>query len=219
MTFHLTSNGFEATDDLGNRSMITRLIKQPPDYKFRTYPEGSLIQHIQRNQAHYLGCVFAVVRSWYATGKRRLPTQHTFIEWVGSLDWIVQKVFNLPPLLEGHQEAVTRVTNPGLSWLRRIALVVTKQNRLGLELKAMALVEMSKSDEIEIPNAKRTDDLGLAQQVGILLARVFAQADECQVDVYQVRRIIRREYTAGGGQEEVKYYVFQKPGGPSGPEM
>ena len=211
-TFHLTSNGFETTEDLGNRSMITRLVKQPPGYQFRSYPEGGLIQHVLGNQAHYLGCVFAVVKQWHAAGKPRLPTPHSFVEWIGTLDWIVQNLFKLPPLLDGHAAAIARVTNPGLSWLRQIAHVVAKQNLLGHHLKAMTLVEMSKTAEIEIPNGKdRTDDQGRAQQVGMLMAKVFVHADECSLDVYTVRRIVERE-SVGGKMEDVKYYSFQKAG-------
>jgi hypothetical protein len=133
------------------------------------------------------------------------------------LDWIVQEVFNLPPLLEGHQQAVQRVTTPGLSWLRLITLAVARQNRLGLDLKAMALVEISKSSDIPIPNAAtRVDDRGLAQQVGVLLGRVFGEGDECTVDGYLVRRIKERDRATG---EEMKYYRFEKLGGRAEPEM
>jgi hypothetical protein len=83
----------------------------------------------------------------------------------------------------------------------------------------MTVVELSKSADIEIPNAKRTDDLGLAQQVGILLSRVFAQSDECQFDKYQVKRLVRREFAGGHGQEDVTYYVFQKLGEANDPGM
>ena len=86
VVMQITSNGFEATVDLGNRAMIMSIVKQAPDYEFRTYDEGSVLQHVTARHLHYLGCVFAVVKHWYAAGKPRLRTTHSFTEWVGTLD-------------------------------------------------------------------------------------------------------------------------------------
>jgi hypothetical protein len=42
----LSSNRAEMTPDLANRSVITRLRKQPAGYRFKDYPEGDLLAHI-----------------------------------------------------------------------------------------------------------------------------------------------------------------------------
>jgi len=214
-TFHLTSNGFEATDDLGSRSMITRLIKQPAGYPFKTYAEGGLIQHVQRNQGHYLGCVFAIVKHWHAAGKPALPTQHSFVEWIGTLDWIVQKVFKLSPLLEGHAEAVARVTNPGLSWLRGVALQVIAEGREGHELQAMALVQLSQNAELPIPGGDRarTESGDLARQVGMLMQKCFKEGDTVELDSFVVTRKTNEEYVRDQKKTvSVHRYVFRRLG-------
>jgi hypothetical protein len=214
-TFHLTSNGFEATDDLGSRSMITRLIKQPPGYPFKTYTEGGLIQHVQRNQGHYLGCIFAIVKHWHAAGKPSLPTQHSFVEWIGTLDWIVQKVFKLTPLLEGHAEAVARVTNPGLSWLRSIALQVMAESREGQELQAMALVQLSQNAELAIPGGDKTrnESGDLARQVGMLMQKCFKEGDTVALDSFVVTRQTSEEFVRDQKKTvPVHRYVFRQLG-------
>jgi len=61
--WQISTNGAEFTRDLANRSIITRIRKQPPGYRFKEYPKR-LIAHVEANQPFYLGCVFAVVREW-----------------------------------------------------------------------------------------------------------------------------------------------------------
>jgi hypothetical protein len=211
-TFQLTSNGFEATPDLANRTMITRLIKQPAGYSFKRYPEGALLAHIAANRPYYLGCIFAVVRQWHAAGRPALPARHSFADWVGALDWIVQNVFKLPPLLEGHEDAVQRISTPGLSWLRLIAHEVVRSAMTDKELTAIQLVELSDGAEIEMPGAQSlTDDMSKARQVGVLMAKCFKDGNDRVIDNHQIRRIVRQEMVSGK-REEVKRYLFGKPG-------
>jgi hypothetical protein len=73
MTFQMTSNGIEATPDLGNRLLITRLLHQPLGYRFKKYPEGGLLEHVIARRGFYLGCVHAVIRHCYDNGKPRSP--------------------------------------------------------------------------------------------------------------------------------------------------
>jgi hypothetical protein len=195
--------------------MITRLIKQPAGYPFKTYAEGGLIQHVQRNQGHYLGCVFAIVKHWHAAGKPALPTQHSFVEWIGTLDWIVQRVFKLSPLLAGHAEAVARVTNPGLSWLRGVALQVIAEGREGNELQAMTLVQLSQNAELPIPGGDRTrtENGDLARQVGMLMQKCFKEGDTVALDSFVVTRTTNEEYVRDQKKTvSVHRYVFRRIG-------
>lgn len=59
----MTSNGLEATRDLANRASICRIRKRQ-GFLYR-----DTLGEIQRRQAHFLGCVFAVVTEWIARGK------------------------------------------------------------------------------------------------------------------------------------------------------
>jgi hypothetical protein len=209
VSFHATSNGFETTVDMGNRSMVTRLLKKPPGFKFKAFDEGDVLKHLQAKQAFYLGCVFSVVRVWFAQGKPRLPTNHSFIEWVGTLDWIVQKIFNLPPLMEGHSGAVERMTNPSLTWLRAMMLLVLKHKRGGEELSAAALSTIAEEEGIGIPGViQGADDQKRLLQIGIVMKRCFGDGDSVLIDAYEVRRVKRKEYSPRRHEwTEVKRYI------------
>lgn len=214
-TFHLTSNGFETTNDLGNRALITRLVKQPVGYKFRQFAEGGLLQHVQAQQSHYLGCIFAVVRAWHVAGKPQLVTNHSFREWVGALDWIVQKLFNMSPLLDGHEKAVEQVSTPGLSWLRQLALIVEREGRLGMDLRAGELGTMSVNANLPLPGAQPdADDDARQKQVGILMRQCFDARDQDKdratttIDRFVVTRFKARV----PGAHVTKWYVFNATG-------
>ena len=124
--YRLTSNGFVSTRDLANRSCIIR-IKKRHGFSFKRYPEGDISDHVRENPAVYLGAVYRVVSKWLERGKPAttdLRAEGKFREWAQVLDWIVQRIFRLPPLMDGHAAAQNRVSNPGLNWLREICLAV-----------------------------------------------------------------------------------------------
>jgi len=156
MSFQLASNGIAATADLSERMLITRLLHQPPGYRWRQYPEGGLRQHLVARQPYYLGCVHAVIKEWHRQGKPRLPADHSFHEWVGTLDWIVQRVMGLPPLMAGHEAAVERVANPALTWLRAVALAAVEHGRERHGLSATALITLAPSTPFRSPEPRPT---------------------------------------------------------------
>lgn len=189
MTFALTSNGIEATRDLSNRMLIIRLLKHRPPSGFRKFPEGGLLEHVRARQPRYLGAVHAVIREWYEAGKPVLETEHSFREWVGALDWIAQAIFGLPPILDGHAEAVERAGNPALGWLRAVALAVIRTHHQGATLSASMLAELCAEESIELPGCRDVvDDEVRRQQVGRLIAKCFADGDELLLDTVHVTR-------------------------------
>lgn len=221
MNFALTSNGIEATLDLANRLMIFRLLKHRPAAGFKKFPEGGLLEHVRAKQAYYLGCVHAVIREWHEAGAPRLETEHTFREWVGALDWIVQGIFDLPPLLEGHQEAVERAGSPALGWLRAVALAVVKTRRLGEMLSASAIAEICAEEVIELTGCKDiTDEEARRQQVGRLLGKCFADTydNDLLLDTVHCTRNERPDPLRAG--KTVRRYQFWRgdtpPDSPAG---
>jgi hypothetical protein len=216
MTFQVTSNGYETTVDMGNRSLITRLLKRPEDYQYRKYSEGSIREHIEARQSYYLGCVFSVVREWHAGGKRQLAVKHDgFKEWLGTLDFIVQEIFGLQPLLKGHKEAIERVASPGLSWLRLVAHQVIKESREGKDIQASGLVTISKNvvPPITIPGtSERSSDEALTMRVGSLLADCFKTSNEVLIDnTIKITRTQCTEYVPTiRGEHEVRRYTFDR---------
>jgi hypothetical protein len=209
MTFQMTSNGIEATPDLGNRMLITRLLHRPPGYRFKQFSEGGLLEHVKACQGFYQGCVHAVVRHWYESGKQRLDTDHSFREWVGTLDWVVQKVFNLPPLLEGHGTAVARTADPALSWLRAIALAAIERGCERRYMVASELRELSEQVGLPIPNTRpETSDDQAARIIGKHLGSCFKDGDQLQLDSIHVRRHIEKVNTAAHNSYPAKSYIF-----------
>ena len=56
--------------------------------------------------------------------------RHDFRDWCQTLDWIVQNILKMPPLMDNHKSTQERMSNPKLVWLRNIALAVQQQKRL-----------------------------------------------------------------------------------------
>jgi hypothetical protein len=150
-----TSNQAQTTPDLANRSVITRLRKQKPGYKFKTYDGRSLLEYVKKERAYILSCIFAVIKEWHRKGKPINPvTEHDFREWCGAMDWIVQNCFLLPPLLEGHRAEQSRLSSPGKSLVRDICVTVHKKEKLGVPLTATNIAEMFEEEKVMVRGGK-----------------------------------------------------------------
>ena len=218
--WQLSTNGAEFTRDLANRSIISRIRKQPVGYAFQEYPEGDVVAHVTANQPYYLGCIFAVIRAWIACGKPLTnESRHDFREWTRAMDWIVQHIFQLPPLLDGHKEEQQRTGNPSLQWLRDLAIGVVAQGLAGRPLSATELVEVSDAAGLALPGRKDSDGKGWLK-VGQLMGTLFnaglevdSRTMELIVDGIVVRRVTRTERDAKRGEDvTLKEYSFW-PGG------
>lgn len=210
LTFQMTSNGIEATPDLGNRMLITRLLHQPIGYRFKAFAEGGLREYAIARQAFFLGCIHAIVRHWYERGKPRNDTDHSFREWVGTLDWIVQEVFRLPPLLDGHDAAVARTADRALSWLRALAFAAIERGYAGRYWSASGLHELSEMIGLEVPNTRpETPEVQVARIIGKHLGSCFKDRDLLLLDSVKVRRHIRQDFSVSQRKSyDVKTYVF-----------
>lgn len=210
--FQLTSNGVEGTPDLAARMLLVRLDKRPGDHPWHVYAEGDLLTHAEARCDYYLGCIHAVIRHWHAAGKPVLPTTHTFREWVGTLDWIVQKVFELPPLLKDHDSAVVRISNPALSWLRVVTHEVIRRRQCERELSASALIECGEAAGSSVPGTKADSTEETTQRIaGRVLGQCFREApDGClTIDDITVHRIEKTDEE----QRPIKRYLFKDPTG------
>ena len=65
--YQMNSNNASIGTDLANRSMIVRLIKRKPDYRFRRN-EHELIAYVKARHEELLGCVFALIKDWCKRG-------------------------------------------------------------------------------------------------------------------------------------------------------
>jgi len=213
INWQLSSNGLEATRDFVNRAFIVRILKRGLGYEFKNYPEGNILAHIKANSAHYLAAVFRILYEWDRRGRPRTnEARHDFVEWAQVLDWIVQNIFDLGPLLDGHTEEVLRVSNPTMSWLRHVAIAVEKENRTGEALSASEIVDVCQARGVEIPTSvESTDPDQLPMYYGRLLGRLFGQDEELTIDRFRIRREDRIQIRAGivGGNYLKHYYLFK----------
>lgn len=205
-TWQLSTNGAELTVDLANRSIITRIRKRPEGYRFRDYPEGDLLRHVEAKQAFYLGCVFAVLREWLARGR---PTtseaRHDFKAWVRALDWIVQELFGLPPLLDGHREEQRRMASPELQTLRAIAIVIEAEGRTGEALSASEIAELIEGTDAELPPSNDAPPMALGKMFGKIYRK--AKAEAVEVDGFTVSRTVDQNFDGSTG---LKSYTFAR---------
>jgi len=215
--WQISTNGADFTRDISNRSIITRIRKQAPGFNFKSYPEGDLLAHIEAKQTFYLGCVFAVIREWVEEGKQRTTdARHDFREWTQSLDWIVQSLFNLPPLLDGHQEIQTRVANPSMQWLRSLAYAILAKDCMGKSFTAMEIGGFCEEEGIDIPNRAKDSTEGLHLSIGRVFKKLFKEAPTIggdttflMVDDIRITRKTDQKYE-GGTIKSTHNYSFSR---------
>ena len=92
-SFQLTSNGFQATTDLTNRSCIIRILKRN-GYAFKTYGSSftNILGRIKAEQPRFLSAVYSLVNEWIAHGMPISPDtrgQGAFRPWWQLMDWII----------------------------------------------------------------------------------------------------------------------------------
>ena len=208
--FFLTSNGVETTRDMANRSNIIRIRKRE-NFAYRKFAEGDLLAHVRAKQSYFLGAVFAVIRQWHSLGKPTTnETRHDFRQWAQTLDWIVQHLLGMAPLLDGHQSAQERVSNPAKTWLRLVALKVHSDGRDGEEISASAIADVCAEHDIELPRLTDESDEARRKRVGCLLSQCFGKNGvTVAVDNFTVEKRTGEKYNEERqGFVPVKSYVF-----------
>ena len=220
----MTSNKADMTTDLANRSACVRIIKQPPGYAFAAFPEGDVLDHVEANQARFLGAVFAIVSAWHAAGRPRTKeTRHDFRRWAQTLDWITQNLLDAGPLLDGHKETQQRMTNPALNWLRDVAIAVVHAKQDGRWLRTNDLVDLLMEHSVHIPGLPEDGDItdeaqrkAALQATGRKLGACFRSGDAVVLDDITIQR--RETYNENARYSSKEYFfVAAKREGPSTP--
>jgi hypothetical protein len=215
----LSSNRAEMTPDLANRSIITRLRKQPTGYRFKDYPEGDLLAHIHAQTDYYLSCVYSLLCEWHLRGKPRTPEcRHDFREWCQTLDWFIQEIFCLPPLVNGHRDEQLRISSPDRGWIRQVALAVEKDNRLEEGLKPAEIADICEAHGLDIPGCRPgTSADQISMQTGKVLKRIFAEEPSIEVGGFRISREAQQEYNQQRQNITVHYHKFESANGSCAP--
>ena len=203
VTFQASSNGMETSRDLANRSAITRIQKRKEGYVYSSWPEGDVMVHIKANQSWYLGCVYSVVKAWIAAGKPGIACDHDRRYWAEPLNWVVQKVFGLGDLMEGHKAAKERQSNPGAAWLRRMGLHMRNSGRLGEVYSALDLAELAIEENIMPETRAARNQMNpdaLAKLIGGLIKSAFREGEV----------LTEGENEAGGGSYEYSVIALDR---------
>jgi hypothetical protein len=127
------------------------------------------------------------------------------------LDWIVQNVFKLPPLLEGHRAEQLRISSAGLSFLRELALVVQKAGECTEHLSTTDLAIFCDADGIEVPGSAPGADTGvITRRIGSILGPLFREPGSIAVDGFLITRIIKPVYNEERKENVMKpFYCFE----------
>jgi len=208
----LTSNEAQTNRDLSNRSIITRIRKQPRGRQFKTYDEGDLLAHVKENVDDYLSAIYTVLCAWHRKGKQRTrDTRHDFREWCQTLDWIVQNIFECAPLLDGHREEQDRISTPELGWLRKVAFAIKQDDKLEDSFKVGELINLCEQHGIDIyGNRSHMNEDQVRLHLGKVLRRVFREEASVRVDCFEVIRETRNEYNENQRKcIDVHYYQFR----------
>ena len=126
------------------------------------------------------------------------------------MDWIVQNIFKLPPLLDGHAETQKLLTNKNYGWFREVVLALVKENkgRFPVVARASDIEIVCDAASINIPGVKEdaTDAVKL-QIIGRVLGRMFKGTESVSVEGLQVgRATVQNRLT----HHEEKQYIITR---------
>jgi hypothetical protein len=172
------------------------------------------------NQAYYLGCVFAIVQAWLEAGKPRTnERRHDFREWSQSLDWIVQNLLDGAPLLGDHESAQQRVSSPGLSFVRQIALAVEASGSLNEKLTCTAIYCLASECGVEIPMLRAGDQSSGARTIGTHLGKLFTPEENVvESEGFNIQRNkVKMARDNGQGPKDQNRFIFSRPATPVSP--
>jgi hypothetical protein len=179
----LTSNAAEMRRDLANRSILTNICKTASSTPRPLLFGPAQLDYIKANQGLYLGALVNVVSEYIRRRKPRTKeTGHAFEEWVRSLDWIVQHIFERPPLMEHHKALQDVSSNENLSFIRVWALAVVRHGKAKFSYRASDIINQCIEYNITIPRVRlerlSINERAVQSSLGCTMAAVFGAAGQ-----------------------------------------
>jgi hypothetical protein len=162
--FACTSNGAVMSEDLADRTLEIRIIRQPQGYVFHDWPEGDLLAHVEANRAEILAAIYALVQCYdEAARKKGIPRRSfRFREWEQALSWLIHEHFpELPGLLEPDycDRKKVELTDPNYGTLVEILRVAASVSS-GTPTPTIRLVELARERKIPLKGDKPEMELG-----------------------------------------------------------
>lgn len=140
----------------------------------------------------------------------RLDCPHKQREWAGGMNWIVQRIFGLPPLTEGHDLLLQRMRNPLLGFLRELAIAMNGDDR---NLTIAGIISEARVNGVTVPvlNPGKNDSKAEQLHLGTQIQRLFGGRESLELEGWTIERTEVREQRADGeGYFNSKAYCFRK---------
>jgi hypothetical protein len=156
----ITTNGAELPRDMANRLNPCRLRKQEGDYKFQSFPEGDLLEHVTANQPRYLGALYAILREWLRRGAPLAEGAggHDFRKWARAVRWICMELLGIGDPMADLVEIKQRLASPGGSWLREACLALKRLGHVGTSMTPMQVAK-ALAGYVPVPGIAADEDL------------------------------------------------------------
>lgn len=162
--FACTSNGATMTEDLADRTLEIRIVRQPQGYIFQDWPEGDLLAHIEANRAEILAAIYALVRCYNEAARTTGLAKRNFRfgQWEHALSWLIREHFpELPGLLEPNyfERKKVELTDPNhmmLVEILRLAATFKTNN----PTSTSELVELARERGVAMKGEKPEMELG-----------------------------------------------------------
>jgi len=205
----INSNGYKATKDLTNRSVIVRIRKKENSH----FP--NMLGFIKQYQSLILAWVFEIIKEWHRQGKPRTEELgHDFREWCQSMDWIVQNIFHAAPLMQGHSEAQNRASSASHSFVREVAIMLEQREFTNHPLQAGEIANLCRGHSLTIPflsHEQRDIDDARSMAIGKAMAELFDdEQNQVTIDGFTIQRHIERVVGDAGKPFDRKRYTFRR---------
>ncbi len=218
----MTSNNAEMTRDLANRCAAVRILKQPMEYVFQSFPEGDMLDHVRANQPKFLGAVCRIVQEWHDRGcphDDKAKTKHDFRVWASTLNYIVTEILGAPSMFDGYEEVRERLYNPDLNWAREVGLALSKAAKMDTKLRSDDILKtLEELDLTElIPGLKEYEDLHTDNAFrkakcvfGKKMKRLFKDTECLSIEDIQISKTQRSfKRRDGRGERRLHVYCFE----------
>lgn len=162
--FACTSNGATMSEDLADRTLEIRIVRQPQGYIFQDWPEGDLLAHIEANRAEILAAIYALVQRYNEAARTTGLAKRNFRfgQWEHALSWLISEHFpELPGLLEPNyfQRKKVELTDPNYTMLVEI-LRLAATFKTNNPTSTSELVELARERGVAMKGEKPEMELG-----------------------------------------------------------